>query len=438
LHFKFISLKDLKILFIAGLLFTITVACNKPDDSKNLSPTVHIEQTETGYMLIRNGEPFYIKGGGGNGYLEELKIAGGNTIRVYDTINLKQTLDKADALGLAVVVDIPLPQQENDFNGQDFNIVKKKIKNLVFQHKDHPALLYWNLGNELLFPNFYKNTDFFTNFNSLIDVLKETDLNHPVSTALIGGNRRTLVSLAIKSPDLDLISMNSFGSLSILQERLKTTSLIWKGPYVISEWGINGPWEEDETTWGAPIEDTSTKKAEIIRERHSAKAMKDNSCLGSIYFFWGNKQEGTPTWFSTFSEDGSKSQAYHELRRLWSHDTTKYRGPKINYALLNNEGAFESLILSPVDTANVEILFHTTNLNSLEFNWELRKEAWFDILEKQPKINMTIIDQSHNKLTFITPENEGPYRIFFYAKDSLNNFATANIPFYVLKPNNGE
>jgi len=73
LKFKFIFLEDLKILFIAGLLLTITVACNKPDDSKNLSPTVSVEQTKTGYRLIRNRESFYIKGGAASSqYLEEL------------------------------------------------------------------------------------------------------------------------------------------------------------------------------------------------------------------------------------------------------------------------------------------------------------------------------------------------------------------------------
>jgi len=63
LDFKFIFLKDLKILFIAGLLLKMAVACNNPDNTKNLSPTVYVEQTKTGYRLIRNGEPFYIKGG---------------------------------------------------------------------------------------------------------------------------------------------------------------------------------------------------------------------------------------------------------------------------------------------------------------------------------------------------------------------------------------
>ena len=108
LHFKIIFLKELKILFFVCLLLTITVACKKQDNSGKLSPTVYIEQTETGYRLIRNGETFYIKGGGGNGYLKELKIAGGNTIRVYDTINSKQTLDKADVLMLTPYYLLPL------------------------------------------------------------------------------------------------------------------------------------------------------------------------------------------------------------------------------------------------------------------------------------------------------------------------------------------
>ena len=33
-------------------------------------------------------------------------------------------------------------------------------------------------------------------------------------------------------------------------------------PYFISQYGYNGPWEQHKTSWGAPIEPTSSKKAE--------------------------------------------------------------------------------------------------------------------------------------------------------------------------------
>jgi len=265
LHSKFISLKALKILFITCLLLTITVTCKKQDDSEKLSPTVHIEQTETGYRLIRNGEPFYIKGGAASSqYLEELKTAGANTARIYDTINLKETLDRAETLGLAVVVDIPMPKFVNDpefyENRELFEPMKARVERLVQKHKDHPALLYWNLGNELYYPYFYKITDFYSNFNILIDLIHDIDPNHPISTTTIGANKLRVLSIHRKSPKLDFISFNSFGTLSSFSKRLRPIAPIWSGPHVITEWGVNGPWEAKLTAWEAPIEETSTKK----------------------------------------------------------------------------------------------------------------------------------------------------------------------------------
>src|SRR5690606_8497597 len=214
------------------------------------------------FRLIRNGKPFYIKGGAAHpDYLKELKEAGANTARIYDTINLQNTLDQAEALGLAVVVDIPLPEYKNNPNFYEqeeyFISMKQGVERIVKQHKDHPSLLYWNLGNELFYPYFYKNTEFSKNYNVLVDIIKVNDPNHPVSTVMIGSNRLRILSIHRKSPQLDFISSNSFGSLSEFSKRISPLSLIWKGPHVISEWGPNGAWESEFTSWNAPIEETS-------------------------------------------------------------------------------------------------------------------------------------------------------------------------------------
>src|SRR5690606_18258098 len=143
---------------------------------------------------IRNGKPFYIKGGAAHpDYLKELKEAGANTARIYDTINLQNTLDQAEALGLAVVADIPMPKLHTDaaFYEDDriFEELKRRISRVVKEHKDHPALLYWNLGNELYYPYFYKESNLHERFNILIDLIHELDPNHPVSTVTIGANK---------------------------------------------------------------------------------------------------------------------------------------------------------------------------------------------------------------------------------------------------------
>ncbi|WP_373057099.1 glycoside hydrolase family 2 TIM barrel-domain containing protein [Zunongwangia sp. H14] len=415
------------------------MACKDDDENSEHPPNVYIQETAKGYELIRNGKPFFIKGGAGAGFLEQLKDAGGNTIRVYDTIGLKAILDQAENLDLAVVVDIPLPTFEENkkyWNG-DLKKVKQRIKTTVSRYKDHPALLYWNLGNEIGYPEGYKNSQFFKKFNGIIEVVHSYDPNHPVSTAIVAGSRKTILSISFRSPELDFISLNAFGSLSGLEPMLQSISLLWDGPYVISEWGLNGPWEAKKTSWGAPVEQTSTKKAELLKGRYHSGAINNEACLGSFYFYWGIKQERTITWFSLFNQDSSRSQVYHSLENLWTDKHNKYPGPEIEYALLNGEGALKSNILIAGDTAKADLILQQ-NVDSLNIHWEIRKEAWNNIFVQRPVIKNLIMNKYGNKATFQVPFEEGPYRLFVYIKDRYNNFATTNIPFYVVRDEKNE
>ena len=45
---------------------------------------VHLLQTEQGWQLLRGGEPYLIRGAGGDTSLELLAKAGGNSIRTWD------------------------------------------------------------------------------------------------------------------------------------------------------------------------------------------------------------------------------------------------------------------------------------------------------------------------------------------------------------------
>lgn len=420
------------------------VACKKRGDSGKLLPSVYIEQTETGYRLIRNGAPFYIKGGAASSkYLEELKEAGANTARIYDTINLDKTLDRAEDLGLAVVVDIPMPKFVNDpdfyENLELFELMKARVERVVQKHKDHPALLYWNLGNELYYPYFYKITDFHSNFNILIDLIHDIDPNHPISTTTIGANKLRVLSIHRKSPNLDFISFNSFGTLSSFSKKLRPIAPIWSGPHVITEWGVNGPWEAQLTAWEAPIEENSTKKAEQIKQRYHdyIEPLKSNNSLGSFVFYWGQKNEVTPTWYSLFGTKREKTQAVFELAKIWSDNKLTYKGPELDYILLNEKGAAESIILSPQTEVKTEVILPQSKTQNLEYHWEIRHESWYKMHESILAEDVHF-QKTGNKVTFTTPEKEGPYRLFLYLTNESDYFATANIPFYVLKPNNGE
>lgn len=407
-------------------------------------PVVYVEKEGEEFRLIRNGKPFFIKGGAAHpDYLEELKAAGANTARIYDTINLKETLNKAHNLGLAIVVDIPLPEYKNNphyFEKDEYFIpMKHGVERIVRQHKDHPALLYWNLGNELFYPYFYKNTKFFTNFNILIALTKEIDPNHPVSTVTIGSNRVRILSIHRKSPNLDFISSNSFGSIGDFSKRIEPLSFFWKGPHVISEWGTNGEWEVGHTLWRAPYEITSTEKAEQIKQRYQdfIEPLERNNSLGSFIFFWGQKDEHTPTWFSLFREDKKKSQAVFELSNIWKNTLLEYEGPQLDYILLDGQGIPGHIVLEPNSIAEAEIFYPNNASANYDIYWELRHESWVDYEESV--IVQNIKFQTNGKKTiFTTPKEEGPYRLFLYLTNESEYYASANIPFYVLNPSNGE
>ena len=433
--------------YVIKALAILLIISSCSENSDNDTATVYVKKNGDNYELYRNGEIFEIKGCSGNMFFRELKEAGANTVRLYDTVNLKSKLDLLHKEGLAVVVTIPiLRYNESDTiysNPEDVEESSDHIRNFIHKHKSHPAILYWILGNEINYPDWSRGTEYIKNFNSFLEVIQQEDKNHPVSTAVGGFDRSKVILMSNQSPGLDLISINIFGELSTFQKRKKEISLLWNGPYVFTEFGVNGPWEADNTTWMAPIEQTSTKKAEQYFQRYYdyINTNKDGRCLGTLGFYWGIKQERTHTWFSTFQKDGKKNETAVVLEQILSNKITTYNGPKIEYILLNGKGAGESIILQSKENAEVQLVLPKNhNISGDVIKWEIRKENWnyaYNEVEKTPDTIPNLITRIKDlKMTFKAPEEAGPYRVFLKIEDE-NYFATANIPFYVLKTIDG-
>ena len=113
---------------------------------------VELRQTEAGWQLIRGGEPYFVKGAGGDHSLERLAAAGGNSVRTWGADSVGEILNEAHALGLTVTVGIWLGHERHGFDYSDDAQVQEQFeqaRNTVLRHKDHPALLLWGIGNEM-------------------------------------------------------------------------------------------------------------------------------------------------------------------------------------------------------------------------------------------------------------------------------------------------
>ncbi len=440
-----------KQIYLMILLAFLLTHCTHKENNSHSNKTVFLQKTSSGYDLIRNGKPYYIRGAGGSSNFAELAELGGNTIRLYDTLQIEKKLDEAHKNNLAVIVDIPIPpyHKKYDYYSDDHEnmVMKENIKLLVSKHKDHPALLMWNLGNELYYPFvLLRKNNFIRTFNELIDIIKSEDPNHPVSTAVAGVGRLSAISIYFNSPRLDLLAYNIFSDTPNLFSKIEQISYIsGKKPYYISEFGANGPWESSVTSWLAPIENSSFKKNEQIKERYLfIENNKSPQCLGTLLFYWGNKHERTYTWFSLFMDD-KKHESLKTVKHLWNETEINDSDIGLQYIVVDGKGSFDNIVFEPNQVKHSEAVFSNGNPTDVQIKWEIYPEAWswpWWLRQDTTKMDFSPVRKmenflsfNENKATFITPGKDGAYRIFAYVFDSEGYFATANIPFYILSKN---
>lgn len=430
----------------AGLLccMLILFSCNGNEQLTGNKKKVEIKEKNGVYRIYKNGTPMIIKGAVGHTNLAELVACGGNTISIWDTSMVEKILDDAQKYNISVMVGLDIPSGDIPQFYRD----EKKVNELFKAHqatvqrfKNHPALLYWGLGNELVMPFASNSGPFYKIYNRLLKMMHTEDPDHPVTTTLINLQKGSILNIHWKIRDLDFISINTYNQLKDIKKKLKKLSLVWNGPYMISEWSPNGGWESENTIWQAPIENTSTKKAEQYYQFYKEYMPKDDPrFLGSLAFYWGNRQEYTHTWYSVFNENGSPTEVKEALSDGWKDTLTQHQSVKIKYMLIDNHGARDNIILSPRSRHTVSLLLADDQVkDSLSYSWELIKEDWiywgrtWDNFKKPAVLNGVISDSAVQHTNFVCPSKEGAYRIFVTVYNSKGFCATANTPFYVVE-----
>lgn len=423
------------------LMAIFHLACN--DTATEYRKKVQIKHENERYVVYKEGKIFGIKGASGYTNLRALREAGGNTIRTWDTTNLAAILNEAHANMLSVVVGLPMP--ENDDMDVFYNrpeLVSKQYDDylkVVTKYKNHPAVLFWCVGNELSFPHKPSYKNFYSAFNNIVDMIHKKDPDHPVTTTVLNLQEKNIFNINFRT-NIDFLSFNIFGAIGTMKSDLKKLEWIWKGPFLITEWGIDGPWDDyQQTTWAAYIENTSTKKAELLLQRYREfMPLNDPRFLGAMVFYWGEKQETTKTWFSLFDEYGAASESVDVMQYIWTTKSPENSAPKIKYMLLDEKGAHDNIIFSPGVMVSAKLLLAQADTTGLSYTWEIQPEDWFKLnkansTNKVKSIKNLIKLQGRSTTILSTPLKEGPYRLFVFVKNKFGKFASSNTPFYVVE-----
>ena len=413
----------------------LLLACNPPKPKFKI-PKVEVKQAADGsFSLLRDGQPYFIKGAGGHKYLDKVAELGGNSIRLWGEKDAEVILDQAHEKGLSVCLGLWVGHERHGFDYNNAKAVQKQLaffRKRVIELKDHPGILLWAIGNEVDLA--YTNTKVWEAINDLACMIKELDPNHPTMTVTAGLDSLEVQLIQEKCPCIDIYGINTYGGLERIPQNLRNYG--WEGPYIIGEWGPTGHWETDSTTWEVPIEETSWEKAQVYKKRYeSSIALDTKKCLGSYVFYWGNKQETTPTWYGIFLESGEMTEVGDAVQHLWTGSSPQHNAPRMDSLLLEGSHKFQNVHLKSQSTATAKV-FVTSTDSDLTYRWEILPESTDKKMggdaEAKPKdLNHLIHDQNHREIELEVPEKEGPYRLLVYVIDSQGKAATANVPFYV-------
>lgn len=392
---------------------------------------VHIQKTERGFALSRGGKPFLIKGAGGNHSMKLLKEAGGNSTRTWGADDLGKVLDEAAKNGLTVTAGIWLLHASGlDYSDpKQVQAQKEKCRQVILQHKDHPALLMWAFGNEM--EGFGDKTDpaIWRAIEDIAKMSKELDPNHPTMTVIaeIGGDR--VASLNKYCPSLDAIGINSYGGGSSVVKRYREAG--GTKPVVITEFGPLGSWEGGKSEWGAPFEATSTEKAAFYRETYTKSVIgRPDHCLGSYTFLWAHKVEATPTWFGMFLPDGTKLASVDTMTNLWSGKNPPNLCPTVEPIQSPTGLKFQA-------GAKAKFTYYASDpeKDPLKAEWVLKEELKPHPPGQDsppPKVFPgAILDQGPDWVQIQMPSQPGPYRLYLTVRDGNGGGATANVPVLV-------
>ncbi|QCZ94426.1 glycoside hydrolase family 2 TIM barrel-domain containing protein [Salinimonas iocasae] len=431
-------------LMLAGLCTLLIAACTHSDaetQSQSVSSAASpvkttLAQTDDGYTILRNGEPYFIKGAGGRTRLALLAKSGANSLRTWDTDNAKAILDEAHKHGLTVMLGLRLGHERHGFDYSDKDAVAKQkaeVRKQVLKYKDHPALLTWGIGNEV--DLFYTNKDVWFAVQDIAAMIKKLDPNHLITTVTAGIDKEKLELVLTRVPDIDYLSINIYGGLESLPQDLMDMG--YDGPYVVTEWGPTGHWQVERTDWDVPIEQTSTQKAASYRSRYEGGIQgAPGRALGSYAFLWGQKQETTPTWYGVFTEAGYPNEVVDSLYHNWNGEWPEVRAPSIQNFTINGKQATDSIHVQAAESMTAKLTLKEYQDDGTTIRWEVLPEST-DIKaggdpEARPKpVEGLIVDARDGTLTLTAPTAPGGYRLFAYALSGSGKVATANIPFYL-------
>jgi len=429
----------MKVSLLAPLYLGITLVCATTTAAAG---EVKIAKDAKGHFtLLRDGQPYFIRGAGGAEHLALLKEVGGNSIRTWGIetlekqVNGKRLIDRCAELGISVAAGIWVAHERHGFDYSDSVQLKRQrdaVRAAVRKYKDHPAVLVWGLGNEMEGPMGDGNVPkVWKELNELAAIVKAEDVNHPVMTVIASAASTKVKGILEYYPNVDILGVNAYAGGGGAATAAKAAG--WEKPFVLTEFGTAGHWEVPKTKWGAPIEPSSRDKAAsyFATQKTMTEEAADIS-LGSYCFVWGQKQETTSTWYGMFLKSGEKLPQVDAMCRAWTDKWPANRCPRI----VRFESELKEAVFPPGKLCVARMEATDPDGDELRWEWTVTAESTDikvggDKESEPPSFPEAIVSAEKGEVVIRTPNKPGNYRLFGILRDGKGGASAENFCFRV-------
>lgn len=394
---------------------------------------VEIKNENNVYKLYVNGKQTFIQGAGcgyafgtnGENYLKLAKELGVQSVRTWGVDQSDEKyLDEAVKQGLLVDAGLWLNPVYSSgacsyiTDTVYMNNVRKEILDYVIKYKDHPAILFWNVGNEV-FINIKSEEEkvaFAKFLNRLVKDIKAIDKDHPAiytSAGLAG-----LKYITKYVPEIDIFGINLYGGVAFALKSCKDSGL--KRPVVITELGPIGYWDVIKDNNGLALDQNDSTKAITIRNYLKETEGYKDILLGTYVFHLGETTQDSMTWWNLNYGNYKRAQ-FWEVYKYYTGNKPPVIPKVLQFELSKKQGFKTDEWVS----INMKILYPKPEELSYDFfasTVQLGAIAYY--------VNQKIvldIDRSGDEVKIKLPSKPGLYRIYTVVNDRNGNAATMNV-----------
>jgi len=139
-----------------------------------------------------------------------------------------------------------------------------------------------------------------------------------------------------------------------------------------------------------------------------------------------------------FLKSGELTAVVDELTRYWTGSYPRNMAPKVDSLKLISKNAVDNIYVKPGTKYTAKVFACDPNNDLLIVKWVMLKEvierSQGGGREKEPdEVTIEILSDTDGEIIFISPKEEGEYRLIPYVLDDKNKAGTANVPFYIKK-----